>query len=131
MDAAALERFPRRIYVPLPDEKAAAEIARICVKGLDASGINFDSIARECTKRLFSGRDINNLCQQAVWNMIRDENKNLHELSKLDFEELANRALKTRPLREADFSVAFDNIKVSPKSKNLERYMKWAEDFGG
>ena len=131
LDEAVLSRFPRRIYVPLPDKKATKEIIKINTRGLDISKLDLDAIAEESVKRLYSGRDLKNLCQAAVWNMIREENPDLHKLAELPFEELRKRSLRTRPLEMRDFEEAFKRIKSPLTKKDIERYEKWAEEFGG
>ncbi|NJE08487.1 ATP-binding protein [Thermococcus sp. M39] len=131
LDEAVLSRFPRRIYVPLPDKKATKEIIKINTRGLDISKLDLDAIAEESVRRFYSGRDIRNLCQQAIWNMIREENKDLYKLASLPFEELRKRALRTRPLEMRDFEEAFKKIKSPLTRKEIERYEKWAEEFGG
>jgi len=131
LDEAVLSRFPRRVYVPLPDKNATKEIIKINTRGLDISKLDLDAIAEESVKRLYSGRDLKNLCQEAIWNMIREENKNLHRLAELPFEELRKRSLKTRPLEMRDFEEAFKKIKSPLTRKDVERYEKWAEEFGG
>ncbi len=131
LDEAVLSRFPRRIYVPLPDKKATKEIIKINTRGLDISKLDLDAIAEESVKRLYSGRDLKNLCQAAVWNMIREENPDLHKLAELPFEELRKRSLRTRPLEMRDFEEAFKKIKSPLTKKDIERYEKWAEEFGG
>lgn len=131
LDQAILSRFPKRIYVPLPDKKACVQIVRIHTKGLDTSKLDFEEIAEKCVEKLYSGRDISSLCQQAVWNMIRDENPDLHRLAELPFDELRNRSLKTRALEMDDFYKAFEKVKSPLTKKDVERYEKWNEEFGG
>jgi len=131
LDEAVLSRFPRRIYVPLPDEKATKEIIKINTRGLDISRLDLDAIAEESVRRLYSGRDIKNLCQEAIWNMIREENPDLHKLAELPYEKLRRRSLRTRPLEMRDFEAAFKKIKSPLTRKDIERYEKWAEEFGG
>ncbi|EEB74570.1 26S protease regulatory subunit [Thermococcus sp. AM4] len=131
LDEAVLSRFPRRIYVPLPDKKATKEIIKINTRGLDISRLDLDAIAEESVRRLYSGRDIKNLCQEAVWNMIREENPDLHKLAELPYEKLRRRSLRTRPLEMRDFEAAFKKIKSPLTRKDIERYEKWAEEFGG
>jgi SpoVK/Ycf46/Vps4 family AAA+-type ATPase len=63
--------------------------------------------------------------------MIREENKDLHRLASLPFEELRKRSLRTRPLEMRDFEEAFKKIKSPLTRKDIERYEKWAEEFGG
>ncbi|WP_099211174.1 ATP-binding protein [Thermococcus henrietii] len=131
LDEAVLSRFPRRIYVPLPDQKATKEIIKINTRGLDTSRLDLDAIAEESVRRRYSGRDIKNLCQEAIWNMIREENRDLHKLAELPFHELKKRSLRTRPLEMRDFEEAFKKIKSPLTRKEVERYEKWAEEFGG
>ncbi|AEK71927.1 ATPase of the AAA family protein [Thermococcus sp. 4557] len=131
LDEAVLSRFPRRIYVPLPDEKATKEIIKINTRGLDISRLDLDAIAEESVRRLYSGRDLKNLCQEAIWHMIREENRDLHKLAELPFHELRKRSLRTRPLEMRDFEEAFKRIKSPLTRKEIERYEKWAEEFGG
>ena len=130
LDQAVLSRFPRRIYVPLPDVKACVEILKIHLRGLNTSKLNFEELAERCVERLYSGRDISNLCQEAVWVMIRSENPELYKLAELPFEELKKRTLKIRPLETSDFDEAFKKVKSPLTEKDIERYEKWAEEFG-
>ncbi|NPA47180.1 MAG: ATP-binding protein [Thermococci archaeon] len=131
LDEAVLSRFQRRVYVPLPDEKAAKEIIRINTRGLDIRKLDLNAIAEESVRRLYSGRDIKNLCQEAVWNMIREENRDLHKLAELPYEKLKRRSLRTRPLEMRDFEAAFRKIKSPLTRRDVERYERWAEQFGG
>lgn len=130
LDQAILSRFPKRIYVPLPDVKACEEIIRIHTRGLDVKP-DIKEIARRCVEKLYSGRDIANLCQQAIWNMIRDANPSLHKLAELPYDELRKRSLKTRALEMDDFEAAFKKIKSPLTEKDVERYERWNEEFGG
>jgi len=81
--------------------------------------------------RLYSGRDLANLCQQAVWHMIREENPDLHELASLPYEELKKRKLKVRGLRMHEFEEAMTKSKSSLKNMEIERYEKWNDGLGG
>lgn len=130
MDSAVLSRFPRRIYIPLPDAKAVAQILKTNTKGLDASEIDFGAIGTECQRRFFSGRDTSFLCQQAIMNMIRDQNRDLPQLSTLPIEELSTKSINTRPLAKSDYEAAFGTIRIPLKPQDLGRYAKWSEEFG-
>ncbi|HEC88637.1 MAG TPA: ATP-binding protein [Thermoplasmata archaeon] len=131
LDQAMLSRFPRRIYVPLPDKKACGEIIKIHTKGLDISMLNLSELSKRCVEKLFSGRDIANLCQQAIWNMIREENKNLEKMANLSYNELKKKELKTRPIHMKDFEVAFNKVRPPLSKEDIERYIKWNEKYGG
>lgn len=130
LDKAILSRFPQRIYVPLPDRKASKEIIRICTRGLDISKLDLEELASRCVENLYSGRDISNLCQQAIWNMIRDENRYLYKLAELPYDKLRSMRLKIRPLAMEDFYEAFNRIKSPLTRKDVEKYEKWNEIYG-
>ncbi len=130
LDEAILSRFPRRIYVPLPDKKACIEIIKINIGDLDTSKLDLLAIAEECVKKFYSGRDLKILCQEAIWNMIREENPKLYELAELPFEELKNRTLKIRPLETRDFEEALKRVKSPLSKKDIEKYEKWVEEYG-
>lgn len=130
LDEAVLSRFPRRIYVPLPDKEAVKEMIRIHTKGLDVSRLDLDEIAEECVRRFYSGRDVKALCQDAVWNMVREVNR-IEELADLPYEEITRRRLNLRPLELRDFEEAFRKIKSPLTKKDVERHERWAEEFGG
>ena len=131
LDAAVLSRFPRRIMVPLPDKTACREIIKIHIKGLDASKLDLDNLASTCVEKFYSGRDLQNLCQQAVWNMIREENKDLDRLAELPYKELEKRKLNVTPLKFEYFEKAFEKIRSPLTKAQLSKYEKWNEEFGG
>lgn len=130
LDEAILSRFPRRIFVPLPDKKACMEIIKIHAKGIDISKINLSQLAEMCVKRLYSGREIASLCQLAIWNMIREENRNLIKYANLSYEELTKKSLKVRALEMRDFANAFDRVKTPLTKDKLRKYEEWNERYG-
>ena len=130
LDPAVLSRFPRRIYVTLPDPEACCEILKIHTKDLDRSALDLGALGARCVENLYSGRDIQNLCQQAIWHMIREENANLHHLAELPFDELKERSLKVRGLCTGDFDDAFEKIRSPITRSDLRRYDEWNEKFG-
>jgi SpoVK/Ycf46/Vps4 family AAA+-type ATPase len=130
LDPAVLSRFPRRIYVPLPDADACRQIIEIHMGGLEVSGVDLFELGQQCVDHLYSGRDIQSVCQQAIWTMINNVNPEMHRLADLPFDELNKRALKTRPLREDDFTVAFGKIRSPLTAEELERYTKWGVEHG-
>lgn len=134
IDEAALDRFPRRIHVPLPDIEATEQIIKLCTKGMDISKVDPRAIAEKCNKERFSGRNIFYLCQEAMWNMIREQNfrhrKELDRLLSLPFAELRKMSLIVRPLIAADFESAFQRTKVPLSPKDLEEYAKWTQKYG-
>lgn len=130
LDPAILSRFPRRVYLPLPDAEACASIIGLHTKGLDMSGINLKAISEKCVDLFYSGRDLSSFCQQAMWAMIHDVNPDLYKQADLPFEKLSKMSLKTRPLIMSDFEEAWRVIK-SPLTKNkIEQYEHWSKEMG-
>ena len=131
LDEAVLSRFPLRIYVPLPDREAVKAIVRIHTRGLDISRLDLNAIAEESVKRLYSGREIAALCQMAIHNMLEDANPELEDLETLSGISPESLELKVRSLEMEDFEGAFKKIKSPLTGKEIGRYEKWAEEFGG
>lgn len=131
LDPAVLSRFPRRIKVSLPDKTACKEIIKIHIKDLDSSKLDLDKLASTCVEKYYSGRDLQNLCQQAVWNMIRKENKGLDRLADLPYKELTKRKLNVTPLKYEYFEAAFEKIRPPLTKEQLDKYEKWDKEFGG
>ena len=131
LDEAVLSRFPLRIYVPLPDKETVKEIVRIHTKGLDTSKLDLDAIAEESVKRLYSGREIENLCSLAIHHMLEGENPELADLKVLSESDPKKLELRIRPLEMGDFEEAFKRIKSPLTKRYVERYEKWVEEFGG
>lgn len=130
LDTAVLSRFPRRIYVPLPDAESTRAIIKLHTKGLDISNVNLESISGKCVDMLYSGRDLSNFCQQAVWNMVHDSNPDLYKLAEMPFDMLSQKSLKTRPLNDADFAEGWKRIKSPLTKDKIERYEQWNNQCG-
>ena len=130
LDTAVLSRFPRRIYVPLPDQNACKEIIKIQTKGMDISEVSLDRISEKCVEMLYSGRDLSNFCQQAIWTMIRKVNPDLYKMAELPFEELKRRSLQTIPLVDDDFHEAFMKIRSPLTKDKVKQYEQWNNQCG-
>lgn len=130
LDQAVLSRFPKRIYVTLPDEETCKSIIKIQTTGLDASKINIEEISNVCVENNYSGRDLSNLCQQAIKNMTDDANPDLYKLADLPYEDLKKRSLKVKPLEMTHFERSFEKVKSPLTKKDIEKYENWNEEFG-
>ena len=130
LDPAILSRFPRRIYVTLPDAVSCEAIIHLHTKGLGTIQLDGATLAERCVKMLYSGRDVQNLCQQAIWTMIHEENPRMDELADLPFDELREQVLLTRNLCATDFEEAFEKIRSPMGKEDLERYEEWNEKYG-
>jgi katanin p60 ATPase-containing subunit A1 len=126
LDDAIISRFQKKIYVPLPDLVARKIILQIHLHGADLSQIGIDELAHRTDG--FSGRDLANLCQEAVSRMILELNPSMQRLT---VKELESYRLAHRPLQADDFEAALAKIKPSTQAEDIEKYMEWREGFGG
>ncbi|SNQ61740.1 HEAT repeat domain-containing protein [Candidatus Methanoperedens nitratireducens] len=117
LDSAALNRFEKRFYVPLPDTQTVMEIIKMNTQGVELDG-NILNIAQTCVLKLFAGRDVAALCNEAVRIMIREENG--PEVNKP----------KMRPLTRSDFRKSFPKIKGTITAREIRKYEDWAEKNG-
>ena len=129
-DDAILSRFPKRIYVPLPDAAVCKSIIKIQMGDLDITNVDLEQISETCSDMHYSGRDISNFCQQAIKNMVRDANPDLYKFADMPFEKLHEKCLKTRPLSDADFEAGWKKIKSPLTKDKIERYEQWSEENG-
>ncbi|MFA4826342.1 MAG: ATP-binding protein [Methanoregula sp.] len=134
LDDAVLSRFPKRIYIQLPDKKACQDIIRIQTKGLDISNVDLEKIGEMCINQKYSGRDLQNVCRDAMRSMTRRVNKdifdNIENMAELPFEELQKKTLKAGPITMEDFTQAIARIKSPLTPGDLKRQEDWNKQFG-
>jgi len=134
LDDAVLSRFPKRIYIPLPDRKSCQEIIKIQTKELDRSKVDLEKIGEECVKGNYSGRDIQNVCRNAIKNMTRRINKNIFDdiekMAEKPFEELQKTTLKTGPLIMEDFAYAIARVKSPLSPSDIQGQEDWNKKYG-
>lgn len=132
IDKAVLSRFPKRIYIPLPDKEACKEIIKINIikEGLGFDEQILEQVADKCTEKLFAGRDIATLCNNAIWHMVRSENPALSSLADKPVDAIRKYKLKTRKLTIEDFESSFESMKGAVKEQDIEEYEKWAKEYG-
>lgn len=131
LDAAVLSRFPKRVYIPLPDDEATTEIIKIHTikKGLEFEG-DMRSIAEKCIEKIYAGRDISTLCNDAVWNMVKEQNPDLSSLADRSLSAIKDYHLNTRKLHLTDFEKSFQNIESAVKFDDLKQFEEWSKKYG-
>ncbi|MHA1394941.1 MAG: ATP-binding protein [Promethearchaeota archaeon] len=114
LDNALLSRFQQKIYVDLPDKKGRECIIKMNLKDIDyEKNIDFNKLA-EMTEG-YSGRDLVNLCREAVMEPIRE----------LNFDYIADptiKDIKVRSINFNDFIKALKEIKPSINKEILKKY---------
>jgi vacuolar protein-sorting-associated protein 4 len=120
IDLAMRRRFQKRIYLTLPDRDARLAMFKIHTKGIKlADDVNFEQLADWSVG--YSSADISLVANDALMSPIRE----------LDAEELAaNKDLMPRDPNMQDFLNTFETRNPSVAADELDKYVKWEEDFG-
>lgn len=125
LDDAMISRFHRRIHIPLPDPDAREQIFEIHLKGATLDSITTKKLAEMSGG--YSGRDIANVCKEAIMLMIREQNPGLDKLTPTQIEKYQ---MNYRSLTTDDFEESFSKIKPSVDKKVLKKYEEWGEQLG-
>lgn len=125
LDDAMISRFQRKIYVPLPDIESRRQIFEIHLKGSSLSDMTITALSQMSDG--YSGRDIANVCREAIMFMIREQNPKLEDLTPTQIEKYA---MNYRPLTKKDFDYAFSKIKKTVSVRMIRRYEEWRENLG-
>ncbi|XP_047505420.1 spastin isoform X3 [Pieris napi] len=123
LDEAALRRFPKRVYVTLPDSRTrGALLRRVLSRGSAAASISEDELARlSALTDGYSGSDLTALCRDAALGPIRE----------LDPEEVKCLDLSlVRNIMYQDFMDALKRIRPSVSPHSLVAYEKWSVQYG-
>ncbi|TXT59570.1 MAG: Vps4-like ATPase [Promethearchaeota archaeon] len=123
LDNAMLSRFQKKVYVPLPDLEARAEIFRIHTRGVNMALEEDDFIELGVRSEGYSGRDISNCCREVIMMPIR-------ELDATGLLENPNEEVKVRDITLDDFKKTLKKVKPMIDQQELQRYGEWAEQYG-
>jgi spastin len=118
LDEAALRRFPKRIYIPLPDEDARNALIRHLLKKESHSLKEADIQWLVRITAGFSCADITSMAREAAMVAV-------HEISRESMEHA-----QLRPIARSDFEVALQRIKPTVSKALLDKFEKWTRDFG-
>jgi SpoVK/Ycf46/Vps4 family AAA+-type ATPase len=122
VDSAVLRRFPRRIYVPLPDAAARTGMLQHLLGKAGKHSITTRQLS-SLVNRLegFSCSDISAIASEAAFGPIRD----------LDIQSVRSiHASNVRPIAMQDFEMAMKNATKTVTEAQLCRYQEWQQDQG-
>lgn len=121
IDSAVLRRFPRRIYVPLPDPTTRKALLKNLLDKAGNTKVSKEDI-KAIVKRLggFSGSDIASIASEASFGPIRS-------LGGIDAIQAA-KSSDIRPIQRQDFDTAIDQATKSVSKKLLKQYDEWKQD---
>jgi ATP-dependent 26S proteasome regulatory subunit len=121
IDSAVLRRFPRRIYIPLPDTKTRSSLLKKLLQKAGKHNLKSADM-KAVIKRLhgFSGSDVASIASEASFGPLRS-------LGGVDAIRGAN-AMDLRPISRSDFDKAIDQATKSVSKNLLDKYDEWKND---
>ncbi|MHC1783627.1 MAG: 26S protease regulatory subunit [Anaerolineaceae bacterium] len=127
LDTGILRRFPKRIYVPLPDldlRRAIFEI-HLAKKGHQAAVPV--SVLAERTEG-YSGDEIRQLCSTAIDAMIHRMNPDSLAIVDRGREAVREYTLKVDTIQESEFESAFAKVRPITNPAMIQRFENWANN---
>ncbi|XP_050100944.1 spastin isoform X2 [Anopheles aquasalis] len=121
LDEAALRRFPKRVYVTLPDLDTRELLLRRLLQKQGSPLGDADLKRLALLTEGYSGSDLTALARDAALEPIRE--LNVEEVKNMD-------PTKLRSIREDDFHNSLKRIRRSVAPHSLAAYEKWLQDFG-
>lgn len=120
LDDAARRRFTKKLYIPLPEQRARASLIRTLLEGNNHNMTEEDVeiLARKTDG--FSGADLTSLCQDAAMGPIREAGSQAENMKMEDF----------NPISKKHFKQSLRNTKASVAPSDLDAYIKWNETYG-
>ena len=157
IDSAMRSRFERRVYIPLPDAEARTAMFGMLLKGTTSDIQQADLIEMGVHTEGFSGRDIRAIVANAVMEPVvhgclkathfrhvagRDSQGNAHSdmltpcsisdsgAMEMTCDEVPDDRLISPPVTVEDFQRVIRRSSSSVGQDELQKYVKWTEDFG-
>ena len=124
LDWPFLRRFTKRIYIPLPSREAREKLFSLYVSKIKNNhSINLEKLAMATEG--YSASDIKDICQATQLQIIDEFFENT-DLQKKEIDKGG----QPRDITIKDFEVVIARRRPSVNNEMLERYSKWAMEFG-
>lgn len=124
LDQAAIRRFPKRIYVKLPDFTARRQLLARLLKAQNSEINQEDLDALSTMTEGYSGSDLHALAKDAALMSIRELTSacDLDQVKRIDL-------AKVRPIEMKDFKRSLTRIRKSVSPGTLRELEKWSMDY--
>jgi len=121
LDDAALRRFTKRIYIPMPDllTRKLLLVKLLSVHDDPLTGAEIDVIAKATAG--YSCSDVTNLCREAALSPLRDHSPT--SIKNIGVQDI-------RPISCQDFVNALAKVRTSASTQLLQTYQDWNDQFG-
>lgn len=125
LDVGILRRFPKRIYVPLPDLELRKAIFEI---HLGKKGHHSQVPASALAERSqgYSGDEIRQVCADAVDAMIHRMNPDSLQIVDQGREAVRNYTLRVDTIKESEIKEAFEKVRPITTPEMIQRFENWA-----
>lgn len=128
LDEAMRRRLEKRIYIPLPDEAARAELFEICMRSVDVDTEHVSASLLAGYTQGYSGADIRIICREAAMMPMR---RLLLEKRPEEIQRLRSSGLLViTQVQLHDFMSAIQNTSPSVSSSFDDKYLAWDKEFG-
>ncbi len=126
LDAAILSRFEKKILIPLPDDRARAEILKIHLEKRGfRTAVDYETLSN-MTKG-YSGREIERFCKEVTSRMVADMNRDIPKLIDEGLDEVKKYRIQVRDLALRDFETARARISPQTTDESMRKYLDWKE----
>ena len=124
LDDAALRRFVKKLYIPLPNKTGRREFLKSIIKKETEVGNKYELNEEEIDAIVektkgYSGADLRNLCAEAALNPLRGV---------LDISRLTKESL--RATNNGDFEEGLRQVKPTVSQKDSKQYLDWNKSYG-
>ncbi|KAJ1662103.1 Fidgetin-like protein 1 [Coemansia sp. RSA 1646] len=120
LDEAARRRFPKRLYVPLPDHDGRKTIVRNLLLRTQKCNLSEDQLESVCRNTAgYSGADMATLCREAAYGPLR----HITDFATASEDDV-------RPIAFDDFEYALTQVRPSVSDKDLEIHISFNRQYG-
>ena len=127
LDSGILRRFPKRIYVPLPDLLLREAIFDIHLAKKGHKSAVSSSVLAEWAED-YSGDEIRQVCSTAIDCMIHRMNPDSMRIVDRGRDAVRGYTLKVDTIQEDEFKAAFEKVKPITNPKMIKRFELWARN---
>jgi SpoVK/Ycf46/Vps4 family AAA+-type ATPase len=127
LDRAILRRFPKRVYIPLPDLASRRAIFDI---HLTRKGHKSEITSAELAERTewYSGDEIRQLCSVAITRMIHRMNPDSLQIVDRGRDAVRGYTMKVDTIRANEFESAFELVKPITTSETIKKFEDWTNN---
>ncbi|CAO3685829.1 unnamed protein product [Umbelopsis vinacea] len=120
LDQAALRRFAKRIYIPLPSAETRLSLLQHLLKNQDSNISTKEAQEIVRWTEGYSASDMNELAKDAALGPLRELGDDVLHIG----------ADAVRPINYKDFVAAQSTVRASVSLNSLAQYERWNEQYG-